>query len=83
MIRARTRLQDHNVLIRTNDTGATNGCAAKAGVVELMKFPARERLANWCEIWRSISLEVSPESDSNFEYVSTKKVVNTAEKRPA
>ena len=83
VIKANTRLQDQSVLIRTEETGATKGGGEKAGTVELIKLPATERLANWSEIWRSISLDASPESGSNFVYVSTTKVVNTAEKRPA
>ena len=81
--RLRTRLHDHNEFTHTMDGVGSNGGLTNAGVVELIKPPETDRLANCADICISICCDTSSEFSCSCVYVSTTKVEQTAEKRPA
>lgn len=54
-MRAMMRLNDQRVLMRTAERVVVNGREAKAGAVELTRFPWRERLASWTHMRKRIS----------------------------
>ena len=83
VIRARTRLRDHKVFRRTVERVGENELRVNDGAVELRKFPLKVRLVSCIEMCTSTSLTVSSGCRCKLLYDSTKRVVITAEKRPA
>ena len=59
VMREMARLNNHNELVSTEAIGAANEVVWKDGIVELMKFPLKERLVSWAEIWNRIWFVVS------------------------
>ena len=83
VIRAITRLRDHNVFTRIVEGVGENELGVNDGAVELRKFPLKVRLVSCIEMCTSTSLTVSSGCRCKLLYDSTKRVVITAEKRPA
>ena len=84
VIKANARLRDHNVLRRTDDGDGRNtgGESLKADMVEFMKPPATDRLANCAEM-RINTCSVLSSGGLSAEYDWLTKDVNTAENKPA
>ena len=61
VMRLAARLNDHSVLMMTEERCATNGPVGRmnAGLVELMNELEMERLASWEETWSRIWFVVS------------------------
>ena len=59
VMREMARLNNHNELVSTEAIGAANEGVWKEGRVELTKFPFKERIVSWAEIWDRIWFVVS------------------------